>query len=371
MKLRNTNEAEGLDPTTLTLHHIATGLVRSFRTAEKQGGAWFPYNRSLETGLNRLLLTAIEHTAPSPSSIPELVSWCHRPLNRWGIEWSEDITGTETLLGHGTPTPFCEQMACLTSDVEADITEQRLMQSVLTLCRDNDAPQSYVAFRKLIIDRPTLSTFEFLEQSGASELILLRDKLQEAYESVPAALFFSDDTVRTCQRCGNALIPLQSGAFRCDEADCDTGRPAKVGRIFPISECPLRLKRGLRVFVAAPGRAEIQLANTLQKRGVVADLWPAFDNYDLRLTFPDQTVWAVDVKDWQNPHHLARKLGQQDTFIPATPPWQSGFFVFPNRRKDEWPDYKRVIQTRCHLPQSISVCFESEFLRQVSRKQKG
>src|SRR5207249_5929938 len=46
------------------------------------------------------------------------------------------------------------------------------------------------------------------------------------------------------------------------------------------------LRRGLRRFVAAPGKCEMDLYDELIKEGeLVVELWPMFDAYDLRLTF--------------------------------------------------------------------------------------
>lgn len=353
----------------LTIRFIATGLVRAFRYAEKHGALHLPYENDLQTGLNRLLLASMQSNIASSKTIPELISWCYRPLSTWGFDCdTEDITDNDVLLVHGVPTPFCEELACLVPDVEADITERRFLESVMNLCRDENAPQTYVAFRTLLIEKQVLSSLEFLEQTGSPELHLLRTLLEEAYESIPAALVADDGTVRTCGRCGNVLVPLQNGQFRCIEPDCDTGDGVEVGTLYNAAkDRPLRLKRGLRIFVSAPGRAELSLKAKLIKRGISVEMWPAFDRYDLRLTFPDGTVWAVDVKDWHSPYLLARKL-TPNVSIPASPAWQLGFFVFPDKRRENQRDYKRVIENRCRFPSNITVCFESEFLRRVNRK---
>lgn len=357
---------DSLAPALLTLNFVATGLVRAFRSAERHDGVWFPYAPALQTGLNRLLLLGIEQKIVVPASVPELVSWCHRPLETWQIAWGDDISGTETLLKDGAPTPFCEETACLNADVEADMTEQHLLRAVLHLCEENDAPQTYVHFRRLLIEKPTLSTRELLMHTGGA-LQLLQAQVEEAYESVPAALIARDGTVQTCRRCGNVLVPQQDDTLRCGEAECDVS--PQTGTIYQATDRPQRLKRGLRVFVAAPGRAELRLAKALAKRGVAVELWPAFDRYDLRLSFADGTVWAVDVKDWQSPYLLAKKLSPRVS-LPHSPVWQQGFYVFPDRHKAEWRDYLRVIKARCSFPKNIAVCFERDFLRRVNEKNK-
>jgi hypothetical protein len=92
--------------------------------------------------------------------------------------------------------------------------------------------------------------------------------------------------------------------------------------------------------VTGPGRAEVDLEGRLTalragaKRLDVA-MWPGFDAYDVRITFPDGLVWAVDVKDWKHPGLLAKAAKA----VPAQPPYDESCWVVPQEQVDAHGDY--------------------------------
>ena len=137
-----------------------------------------------------------------------------------------------------------------------------------------------------------------------------------------------DGVFRTCARCRNLLVPQQDGRLGCAEERCRWAGPATVGREIAARESVLWLRRDLRLFVAAPGRMELALAQALDRLGIALRLWPNFDAYDIELTFPHGEVWAVDVKDWVSPYLLAKHVRP----IPQAPAWDRAWFVFPQQR---------------------------------------
>jgi hypothetical protein len=93
-----------------------------------------------------------------------------------------------------------------------------------------------------------------------------------------------------------------------------------------------------------------------------------YDQYDLRVTFPDQKVWAVDVKDWANPFLLARNVRP----IPQKPDWSKAFFVFPDERHHQRKDYLRAFRNNCSLlTNDVGALFERQLLREIDRRMQG
>jgi len=121
------------------------------------------------------------------------------------------------------------------------------------------------------------------------------------------------------------MFRTEKGNLICAEERCRAKGVSEQGKAFPQKQQVLWLKRGLRRFIAAPGRAELRLAESLEKLGksrLKVELWPNFDSYDLRIVFNDGEAWAVDVKDWADPFLLGNKVKQKNPQIPNTPPWK-------------------------------------------------
>ena len=361
----------------LTLHLIASGVLRAVGLAEKGNPLSVPYPIPLQLGLDQLVLASIRRDAKPPQGVPDLMHWCQHPIGSWPLDLSghEDIL-VESLLDGLLPTEICEAWACASADVEAELTEQELLRSALSVCQNASAPQSYVAFRRLLIEMPVLTSFELQKKISEPELERLRTHLTTAYEPAPIACSTESQQFHCCAECGNLLLRTGSGGMICEEQRCrrkQANGAVSVGRTIHARDVPMWLNRGLRRFVAAPGRAELRLEIKLRKLGLNVELWPAFDRYDLRVSFPDGDVWAVDVKDWADPCLLAKRIqADGETPIPTTPFWTKAYFVFPDERKIERPDYVRAFNNRFpHKSKHISAEFEVKFLADVKRKLKG
>ena len=99
-------------------------------------------------------------------------------------------------------------------------------------------------------------------------------------------------------------LPLRAGPLPSRRRDQPDRVEAAPGGL-------LQARRPLRVFITSPGLAETELEAALRGKGgkrsvpeIGIEMWPAFDAYDLRLTFADGTAWAIDVKDWASPSLL-------------------------------------------------------------------
>jgi hypothetical protein len=361
----------------LTLHLIATGVLKAVGLFEKGKTFSVPYPPHLQLGLDRLVLACIRRNAKPPQGIPDLIHWCQQPIETWTLDLSghKDIL-TESLLDGLLPTEVCESLACASADVEAELTEQELLRGALSICQNANAPQSYVALRRLFIEKPVLTSFELQKRLAEPIFECVSSHLRNAYEAAPVACITNDKSYCCCGECGNLLLRTVLGGLICEEQRCrrkQANGTCFVGRNIPDREEPMWLKRGLRRFVAAPGRAELRLEMKLKQLRLAVELWPAFDRYDLRVTFSDGEVWAVDVKDWADPGLLARRIrADGETPIPMTPSWTRAYFVFPNERKIERPDYVRAFQNQFpKMPKHLYAAFEGKFLADVRRKLKG
>ena len=120
----------------LTIHLIASGLVHLCELVQWGEPVAYPYPVALQHGLNRLLLACIQKGIPQVQGVAELLDWCRRPIHSWGLGLDLNVIDeADTLLDDQLPTRVCEDWACASPDVEAELSEQRLMRSVLTTCR--------------------------------------------------------------------------------------------------------------------------------------------------------------------------------------------------------------------------------------------
>jgi hypothetical protein len=166
------------------------------------------------------------------------------------------------------------------------------------------------------------------------------------------------------------LVPIGADGYRCELDRCRRESPA-VGAIWDVRrDGGLRqLSRPLRMFITGPGIAEIELEAALARRGLEAEMWPNFDAYDLRITFPTGRVWAVDVKDRANPILLGRGSGP----LPTDPPYHRAFLVVPRYRFEERDGYRRIFEQHLStgMSDSLQLMSDREFLRAVSTELGG
>lgn len=360
-----------LQPDELTVHLIASGLVTLALSSRERSVLAVPYPPTIQRGLNRLTLACIRRGRQPPQSLMDLLEWCRRPLADWNLELPEgSVDSDERLLDGQLPTATCEAWARAGSDVEADLSEERLLLNVISVCKDARDPQAYTAFRRMLIEQPVLTAFEYQLALGEPALELLVDQLRAAYESAPLSAARTGQ-LATCAMCGNLLLRTQHDEWVCEDEVCRAEGPLEPARLLAARDDVVWLRRDLRRYIAAPGRAELRLAQKFEAMGLQVELWPAFDRYDLRLTFPDQSVWALDVKDWGNPFLLARSVNRKP--FPADPPWQRAFFVFPDARRAQRSDYVRAFTNTCRiLSERIGACFERDVLRRAEQKlQRG
>lgn len=354
------------DEVTLTL--IAYGLVQLANGLEQGQPISTPYPDALQQALDRITASSWRRGVTPPHSVPELLQWCaERSLIDWPLRFPAGAVGEgEHLLTMGLPSEICLEWAIgAGGDIEASLQEEQLMKQVLDLCRQKGRQDAYVAFRRLLITQPMLLAERFLTLRTTEPLLVLIDVLQKAYADAPEICVHPKTrTLTTCGRCANLLLHTQGDSWTCLEESCRLAGPTIVGETLPPDSRVFWITRGVRRFVAGPGRAEVRLADDLTKLGLNVELWPGFDAYDLRVVFPNSgQVWALDVKDWANPFSLGKKL--RDDVIPSTPAWDRAFYVIPEYRRTRRRDYRDALiaQWRRRDDGPVGICFTDELLR--------
>lgn len=351
----------------LVLSLIATGLVQLSEQMDRGKPFAYPYPLALQRGLDRLTVLRIRRGQSAPQSVPDLIRWCQFPIQEWQLNLPADSLGEhDTLLDGNRLTNVCESWACANADVEAELAERQFMKSVFDTCHTLNIPEAYTSFRRLLIERPVLTALEFQIVLAEPEFSPLVDQLHAAYLPAPANCLLQG-FFYPCSNCGNLLIRTEKNELVCENERCQAHEVSSRDPV-PEREQPVWLKRSLRRFVAAPGSSELRLAASIEERGLPVELWPMYDQYDLRVTFPDQIIWAIDVKDWANPFLLARSVQP----IPPRPEWSRAFFVFPDERHRQRRDYLRAFQSNCSLLNNrVSALFEWQLLREIDQKLEG
>jgi hypothetical protein len=299
-----------------------------------------PYPPEVQRALDRTVLACLERRATPPTSLPDLVSWCReRPVADWPVDLPPEAAGPDDLLldpDSSRPTELCYEWAEQFSDSALVLYDREIIRAALRLCREYGEEDAYTEFRRLLVTRPVLTSAEDFAVSMDHVLDPVKELLSRIYRPVPDS-YLRGDEYATCGRCLTLLTPLHEGGWWCERDRCRRrGRPP-VGRRIPKEEAGqlLHLARPLRQFVTGPGRAEVALEARLTALGLRVRMWPAYDAYDVHVTFPDGRVWAVDVKDWAHPAFLGRAARP----VPQEPPYDEAFWVVPQDRVDDRPGY--------------------------------
>jgi hypothetical protein len=194
----------------------------------------------------------------------------------------------------------------------------------------------------------------------------VRDLVEQIYEPVPDG-YLDRGCYTTCRRCLTLLTPLADGGWWCERDQCRKQGTPVPGPALAAQETGQlhQLARPLRQFVTGPGRAELDLEAGLRSLRLQVEMWPGFDAYDLRITFPDGHVWAVDVKDWANPALLGREAAP----VRPEPPYDEAFWVVPRHRVDARPGYLAVYRrNRPEGARHLPLLTDRELLKAAKRR---
>ncbi|MGY0022263.1 pPIWI_RE_Y domain-containing protein [Streptomyces sp. YJ-C3] len=300
-----------------------------------------PYPAEVQRALDRTVLACLERSAEPPASLPDLLSWCReRPVADWPVDLPPDAVGPGDLLldlNSSRPTELCHEWAEQTRDSALVLRDREIIRAALRLCREYGEEEAYTEFRRLLVTRPVLTAAEEFAVSVDHVLDPVKELLRRIYQPVPDS-YLRGGAYAVCGRCLTLLTPLLHGSgWWCERDRCRRLGPPPVGRRIQKEEAGglLQLERPLRQFVTGPGRAEVELEARLTALGLHVRMWPAYDAYDMHITFADGWVWAVDVKDWAHPAFLGRAARP----VPPEPRYDEAFWVVPRARADDRPGY--------------------------------
>ena len=322
------------------LRTVATALVALSRRAHPDDPV---YETVVQRAFDQLVLLCLRRGATPPGSVPEMVRWARtKPVTAWPLDlFDAEVDDHQLLVDPETvsPTQFCLEWAISSADPTAEQFENLLMNDAITTCRAAQAPDSYTALRRLMIERPALTSAELAELSGDIDLHPVLNVIRDSYEPAPAA-YLRNGHYSVCKGCRCLMVPTNRGVLRCELDRCKREGNDEIGREIPVHAGGgvQQLRRPLRMFITGPGRAEIDLEISMVKLRLRPEMWPNFDAYDLRITLPDGQVWAIDVKDRANP----ALLGRSTVPFRTVPPFTHAFLVVPAYRLVDREDYQRV-----------------------------
>jgi hypothetical protein len=350
------------------LRMVASAVVRLSQQSGPQDSV---YDSTVQNTYNQLVLLCLRKGQAPPASVPEMVRWAaERPIGEWPWSLPDDFDGGEAFLVDAltrTPTQQCWEWRVAARDVAAEQVENQLMREAIAECRAANAPESYTAFRRLLIRQPVLTDAERAALADDLDLELLHDVIKRCYEPAPAS-YLRDGAYAVCARCQCLLAPIGRDRYVCELERCRRDQHPKVGQMVQARRggglC--QLNRPMRMFITGPGLAETDLESALIQRELRPEMWPNFDAYDLRITLPRGRVWAVDVKDRSNPALLGRSAQP----LRPDPPYDEGFLVAPQYRFDEREDYGRVYahHRSDDLAGRVDLISDVELLARVDRE---
>jgi restriction endonuclease in pPIWI_RE module len=357
---------------------LATGVMKLSEQISAGTSIEVPYGVPLQRALDRVTAMSLAADVTAPRSVMDLLDWARQPFQDWPLRLEVDgVDAGECLLAGGRPTRACLEWAILGSgDVEAEIRENRLMNTVLDKCRAHNRPDVYTAFRQLLVERPALSERALAEIIGRTErpgnpaMAFVASEIRAAYRPAPAEAL-AGGFAEVCRGCGNLRVIDAHGRRICQEWDCPN--PLSPRERITEAEGALWLRREVRMFVTAPGRAELRIAHAIERRlgseKVTVALWPDYDSCDV---LPDGLAWPADVKSWANPVRLARRLNEH----PFRPPpgAERAFIVIAQEQTAGRPHYIRTVHRHCDwLKRSrhVRVVTEQNYINGVVKQIRG
>jgi len=355
---------------------IAIGLAH-----QEHMGKHYPYPPTLQQGLN---LLALKLGAAYPPTIQDVRQLLAQPLEEW---WQWDLpSAIDPRFGILDQNLKLDDQVIeylsyqdLTGMSEFSLTEvgirldNQLMRDLLDVAyRDYDlsplqAEENYRQARRFIIENPTTNpeelADEFYQPSSYRELVMA---MYESARVREASLVF-EDNYWLCSVCGL----LNKGRESIKSSLCEIACPGEVSwQNIPTNPRLRILKRGIQLRTMIPGVAELRIYRHLESLNERSryfkelTLWPGIDRYDVRITFDNNEVWALDIKDFKNPYQLGQQIAS-DTQIYGVEPrikWDRFFFMVPDYRTHHYPDYLEIAQHEAaSLANNVAIVTEGQF----------
>lgn len=372
--------------------YLAIGLAKFFEKQDRR----YPYPDSLQYSLNNIALAL---SSKYPKTMKGLILLFEKPLNEW---WSDELPNNfdpnMPLLEDGELS--FELIAYLDklSEQENGYFHDSLLQIELILDNQkfkhlldhlreksitdmSSAHSDYVILRRFIIEHPfalqreisqVFSQTNYLNVAQVQDLYV---KTSQITDSLRYSNSDGDPKYWLCERCGPLRVKngrLESIKSSLCEKNCPRNQNG-WNAIQPSNQLGV-LRKGIHLRVYMPGVPELSLFNWLDEyqrknqkwiEGII--LWPGVDSYDLQVKFID-SVWAVDIKDHQNPYRLGEGLTR--IYREGNVHWDQGYYVYPDYREKQRPDYGEVVR-QASKTKGIHIVSEEVFKQKVISKLKS
>jgi restriction endonuclease in pPIWI_RE module len=338
-----------------------------------------PYPPDAQRALDRMIVTClVAGVEEIPRSVPDLVTWCRtRPLEDWPLDLPADAFGPDDYLvdpDSCVPTQLCHEWWVQGRDSTATQFDRDVIRAAMRLCQQVSAPDSYMRLRQLMVTQPVLTAADEFDIATEHLLEPVRELIGRCYAPAPLS-YRSEGMFRTCGRCLTLLTPVAAGGWWCERDACRRRGPATIGRTIIEADAGgvSQLVRPLRQFVTGPGRAEVDLQRRLGElrhgeHKPFIEMWPGFDAYDLRVSFPDGHVWAIDVKDWRHPG----LLGRAAKVVRPEPPYDEACWVVPREQVNSRPGYLDIFhRNRPRHAAELTLLVDDELVRRAQDRLRG
>ena len=237
------------------------------------------------------------------------------------------------------------------------------------------ADKEYRLVRQFLITHPCTTNLDLIDAFALLKVAKLAD-VQAMYKNAGKTPHLHHQNQHwLCPHC-RGILRWHNNRPRCLKHNvCGRLYPDYHGRIaMPIDDDTLILKRGIHTRTCIPSIPEVNLFKTFSEKAIEVTLWPSVDRYDLHLRFADGEVWAVDVKDYKNPHLLEKAIAQDRLYDAENAlKWGLGFYIVPVYRTSQqhaiYHNYlAKVRQEAKTLPNNVTIMDEPTFLKTVEQK---
>lgn len=369
--------------------YLAIGLM-----AYERNQAGYPYPNTLQYALNRLAGAMIQQGKSYPVTITDTLALFHQPLREWWLNETlpSSIDSDFPLLYEGSLDEQAIEflvnipvtVRASLPEIEAVLDNQAIEELLQTLreiyhTRPERAQRAYVKVRQFIIQNPYTTNQELIRQlSGLREIDFTL--IQQMYEPVYGdPQFLHENQHWSCPHC-HGLLRWIHGRPRCAKPSVCARLYPDYGGKQPISPDPdlLVLRWSIHTRTCIPGIREVALFDELNsdrfRDQLIVSLWPGIDRYDLQIRFQDEEVWAVDVKDYKNPHQLGQKIAVDSLYdAEKVLRWQRGYYIVPFYRTNQYATYddylQKVVQAAdSQLQDNVAILDEAGFMQAVEEK---
>ncbi|MCC6613397.1 MAG: hypothetical protein IT320_07960 [Anaerolineae bacterium] len=334
----------------------------------------------------RHTLNAISFSSQTnfPRTFRQFIGICHQPVMDWyPFSIPDNFNGAQPLLYDDELSEEAEGYCLDVSDQlglsvlsQGDIPQTALDNLNMVRLRERlkgeidqiAAQQRYNVVRSFLISFPWVTLDKLREQPRA-----VMEDLSPFYEEVP---YRHIDQLAVCDRCG--MLELHGNQWRGIKpgfcADHGSGSP----HVHMIRNVPqlYRLKLGVQLRTFIPGRIELALFTFAEELHYQFDnlllppeRYPGLDTYDLRLSFTDGEIWAVDAKDHAHPEQLAKTIHLP--YSEGDLAFDHCYYVIPDERMVENNYRSRLGNALGEHPANLHMASLSEFMNRVESKLKS